>query len=65
MVLKETYRKGIIHTNTEISPNIYELVLEGDFHGRPGQFYMLRGWEELDPSLPRPISIAGYRQWQD
>ena len=56
--MKETYRKGIIHTNTEISPNIYELVLEGDFHGRPGQFYMLRGWEELDPFLPRPISIA-------
>lgn len=56
--MKETYREGIIFSNTEISPNIYELVLDGDFHGSPGQFYMLRGWEGLDPFLPRPISIA-------
>ncbi|NLK43463.1 MAG: dihydroorotate dehydrogenase electron transfer subunit [Tissierellia bacterium] len=56
--MKENYRKGIIYKNTEISPNIYELVLEGDFHGIPGQFYMLRGWDWLDPFLSRPISIA-------
>ncbi len=56
--MKESYKDGIIFSNTEISPNIYELVLEGDFQGSPGQFYMLRGWEGLDPFLPRPISIA-------
>ena len=27
------------------------------FNGKPGQFYMLRGWE-VDPFLPRPISIC-------
>lgn len=56
--MKDSYREGIIFSNTEISPNIYEVILEGDFHGSPGQFYMIRGWEALDPFLPRPISIA-------
>lgn len=53
-----SYRNGIICSNTEINPNIYEIILDGEFKGLPGQFYMLRGWEELDPFLPRPISIA-------
>jgi dihydroorotate dehydrogenase electron transfer subunit len=56
--LKNSYRDGVIYSNEEISPSIYELVLEGGFEGKPGQFYMLRGWEALDPFLARPISIA-------
>lgn len=52
------YEDGIIISNTEISPSIFEIVLEGDFKGRAGQFYMLRGWNGLDPFLARPISIA-------
>ncbi|MDR7856607.1 dihydroorotate dehydrogenase electron transfer subunit [Tissierella sp.] len=56
--MAETYKDGIIYSNTEISPNIYEIILEGDFEGKPGQFYMVRGWNGLDPFLPRPISIA-------
>lgn len=56
--MKNSYNKGIIVSNNEISPNIFELVLDGDFQGKPGQFYMLRGWEALDPFLSRPISIA-------
>lgn len=56
--MKEGYKDGVILSNIEISPNIYELILEGDFKGRPGQFYMIRGWNGLDPFLPRPISIA-------
>ena len=44
--------------NEEIFRNIYQIKLEGDFEGTPGQFYMLRGWEGSDPFLPRPISIA-------
>lgn len=53
-----SYRDGVIYSNDEISPNIYEVILEGDFKGLPGQFYMVRGWNGLDPFLPRPISIA-------
>ncbi|MFA5576490.1 MAG: dihydroorotate dehydrogenase electron transfer subunit [Tissierellaceae bacterium] len=56
--MKDGYKEGTIYSNDEISPNIFELVLEGDFHGLPGQFYMIRGWEALDPFLARPISIA-------
>lgn len=56
--MKKGYSDGVILSNIEISPNIYKLVLSGDFQGKPGQFYMLRGWNGLDPLLPRPISIA-------
>lgn len=56
--MKDSYWDGVIYSNIEISPNIYEIVLEGDFKGLPGQFYMVRGWNELDPFLPRPISIC-------
>ena len=56
--MKESYRRGNILSNRVISKNIYELILEGDFQGRPGQFYMLKAWQGLDPFLPRPISIA-------
>jgi len=56
--LKDGYKEGTIYSNDEISPNIFEVILEGDFHGIPGQFYMIRGWEALDPFLARPISIA-------
>lgn len=56
--MKDSYRDGIVYSNIEISPDIYEIILEGDFEGLPGQFYMVRGWNELDPFLPRPISIA-------
>ena len=43
-------------SNKEITDGIYKLILEGQFQGRPGQFYMLRAWEE-EPVLSRPISI--------
>ena len=56
--MKEGYKDGILVSNIEISSNIYEMKLEGDFKGGPGQFYMLRGWEGLDPFLSRPISIC-------
>lgn len=56
--MKDSYKDGIIYSNTEISPNIYEIILEGDFQGRPGQFYMVKGWDGLDPFLPRPLSIS-------
>lgn len=56
--MKKGYINCVIYSNREISSNIYELILEGDFTGKPGQFYMLRGWDGLDPFLPRPLSIA-------
>ena len=43
-------------SNNMISEGIYKIILGGEFQGRPGQFYMLRAWEE-EPVLSRPISI--------
>ncbi|MCR3956618.1 MAG: dihydroorotate dehydrogenase electron transfer subunit [Gudongella sp.] len=56
--MKDSYRDGIIILNEEVARGIFKLVLDGNFTGEPGQFYMLRGWNGLDPFLPRPISIA-------
>lgn len=56
--MRNSYKEGIIQSNIEISKDIYEIILDGDFQGVPGQFYMVRGWEALDPFLARPISIA-------
>lgn len=56
--MKRGYSNGVIISNIEISPNIYKMVISGDFIGQPGQFYMIRGWNGLDPLLARPLSIA-------
>lgn len=62
--MKAEYKKGIIKSNIQIASNIYEVKLSypyENFRGIPGQFYMLKGWEALDPFLPRPISISDIR----
>ncbi len=50
------YNKGIIHSNRRVWKNIFEMKIEGDFSGNPGQFYMLRAWDR-EPFLSRPLSI--------
>ncbi len=42
--------------NEKIVDGIYKLTIEGEFEGKPGQFYMLKGCGN-DKLLPRPISI--------
>lgn len=56
--MKDSYVDGEICLNEKISPNIYRLKLKGNFKGKPGQFYMVKGWSGEDPFLPRPISIS-------
>lgn len=60
--MKAGYRKAIVNTNAEIASNIFEIKLsypkDENFQGQPGQFYMLKAWEALDPFLPRPLSIS-------
>lgn len=41
--------------NREISRNIFKLTLKGKYEVKPGQFFMLKSWEE--PILSRPFSI--------
>lgn len=42
--------------NEKLSKDMFLLTIEGNFSGRIGQFYMIRGWKEY-PLLSRPLSI--------
>ena len=50
------YRVEKVDENIEISKGIFKLRINGDFQSKPGQFYMLRAWEN-EPLLSRPISV--------
>lgn len=50
------YRVEKVLKNKMVTENIYEMTVSGKFEGKPGQFYMLRAWED-EPLLSRPISI--------
>ncbi|MDL2311171.1 dihydroorotate dehydrogenase electron transfer subunit [Peptostreptococcaceae bacterium OttesenSCG-928-C18] len=53
---KNNYVSAEIIKNEKIDEGIFLMELKGKFDGVPGQFYMLRAWEEY-PLLPRPLSI--------
>lgn len=50
------YTENNVLSNTEVSKDIYKLHVKGSFAVKPGQFFMLRGWDE-GPLLQRPISV--------
>ncbi|MGY0374528.1 dihydroorotate dehydrogenase electron transfer subunit [Clostridium sp. JNZ J1-5] len=50
------YSQKKVKKNIEISKDIFELTIEGNFEAKPGQFYMLKAWED-GLILPRPISV--------
>lgn len=56
--MKNSYVDGIILANNKIADNMYKIKLSGNFKGEPGQFYMIKGWNGLDPFLARPMSIS-------
>lgn len=65
--MKEGYREVIVYSNKQIASNVYEMKVVSDkdelrFEGKSGQFYMVRGWESLDPYLSRPISICNIEE---
>lgn len=53
---KYSYVVEKVKESTELSKDIYKLVVSGKFKGNPGQFYMIRAWDQ-EPILWRPISI--------
>ncbi len=55
--MQPSYKKGLVFSNREISRNIFEVRVKGNFSGDPGQFYMLRAWDR-EPFLSRPLSIC-------
>lgn len=54
--MSEKYMVKNVFSNEKIEEDIYEITIEGKFEGNPGQFYLLRAWDE-EPVLSRPISI--------
>jgi dihydroorotate dehydrogenase electron transfer subunit len=50
------YSKEKVFDNVKINETIFKIIIKGSFSGKPGQFYMLRGWGG-EPLLARPISI--------
>ncbi|MEG0497030.1 MAG: dihydroorotate dehydrogenase electron transfer subunit [Carnobacterium sp.] len=59
--MKKGFESLKIVSHNEISTTIFEIKLEiaNTDAIKPGQFYMIRGWEATDPFLPRPLSVAG------
>lgn len=56
--MKDSYINHEIISNQQVGEGIYRMEVKGDFSGNPGQFYMIRGWQGIDPFLPRPLSIS-------
>lgn len=54
--IKPEYLNANVLKNVKVTSNIFNLTLEGNFSGKPGQFYMLKGWDN-ELLLGRPISI--------
>ncbi|HDK7176991.1 dihydroorotate dehydrogenase electron transfer subunit [Clostridium sporogenes] len=54
-ITSKTFKVKVIE-NKNISTGIFKMTLEGNFKGKPGQFYMIRAWQD-EPILWRPISI--------
>lgn len=50
------YDKEKVKENIKVSADIFKLTIKGSFKAKPGQFYMLKAWEE-GLLLPRPISV--------
>jgi dihydroorotate dehydrogenase electron transfer subunit len=61
--MKAEYSRVEVIENKKINEDIFMLVIENYHNGidglKPGQFYMLRGWNQ-QPLLSRPISISAY-----
>lgn len=53
----EAYRSVKILDNSQLTSDMYEMVLELSDNPEPGQFYMLRDWNGV-PYLPRPFSVS-------
>jgi dihydroorotate dehydrogenase electron transfer subunit len=50
------YKSLDVLENVMVAENIYKLTLKGEYEVKPGQFFMLKSWED-EPILSRPFSI--------
>ncbi|WP_426349901.1 dihydroorotate dehydrogenase electron transfer subunit [Alloiococcus sp. CFN-8] len=53
---KASYQSCRVIENKEIAEGVFKICVKGSFNAAPGQFFMVRAWEE-EPLLSRPISL--------
>lgn len=58
--MKNSYIESIISFKEEIYPQIFKIKVENKDEIKPGQFYMIRAWDNMAPFLSRPISVSDY-----
>lgn len=56
MNLKKQFTINKVLENKEVANGIYNIKIQGNFKANPGQFYMVRCWDD-EIILSRPISI--------
>lgn len=54
--MKSKYIEAAVYKNERISDCVFRLSVKGSFDVKPGQFFMLRAWDQ-EPLLSRPISV--------
>lgn len=54
--MENNYKSYKLKKREKMARGIYKLTLEGRENARPGQFYMLRAWQDY-PLLSRPLSL--------
>lgn len=54
--MKQEYVVSKVKENIQVAEDIYIITIHGTYNAEPGQFYMLRAWEE-EPVLSRPVSV--------
>lgn len=54
--MEQKYADCKVIENTEVIDSIMKMVVEGEFKIKPGQFFMLRAWDNY-PFLSRAISV--------
>lgn len=53
----KSYKKARVISNENISTGVYYISFEGEFSGKPGQFFMLR-LNDKSMMIPRPFGIC-------
>jgi dihydroorotate dehydrogenase electron transfer subunit len=51
---------AVVRESREVASGVHEIWVDnvkGAGEARPGQFFQVRGWRNLDPFLPRPLSV--------
>lgn len=55
--MERAYKEYRVISNEMLGANVFVTKVKGSFKAEPGQFYMVKAWQDQDPILGRPLSI--------